>query len=157
MSMSSRQEEQQIIFESLKIALFKLMKKESFNLITISELVKTAGIARSTFYRHYDDKISFVRALIQNEMDQFDSVYQPQTIEERFEDKYINEVWHALLGNKAQIEGLMKAGLSHIYLEEFNHHLLKLFPYSMTIEEKIHLYGLAGAQYNIIFNLYDHI
>ncbi|KRN99279.1 transcriptional regulator, TetR family [Companilactobacillus kimchiensis] len=155
--MSSRQEEQQIIIESLKVALFKLMKEKSFNSITVSELVKTAGIARSTFYRHFNDKLSFVRSLIQTEMDQFDAVYQPQTIEERFEDKYIKEVWHSLLGNKAQIKGLVEAGLSHIYLEEFNHHLLKLFPYSMTIDEKIHLYGLAGAQYNIIFNLYEHI
>lgn len=155
--MSSRQEEQQVIFESLKVALFKLMGEKSFNLITISELVKTAGIARSTFYRHFADKISFVRFLIQTEMDQFDAVYQPQTIEERFEDKYIKEVWQSLLGNKAQIKGLVEAGMSHIYLEEFNRHLLKLFPYSMTIDEKIHLYGLAGAQYNIIFNLYEHI
>ncbi len=52
------------------------------------------------------------------------------------------------------IEGVAKAGLSHLYLEEINKHLLELFPYRMTSKEMINLYGLAGAQYNIIFNLF---
>ena len=58
------------------------------------------------------------------------------------------------LKNKRAIKGIAKAGLSHLYLEEIYKHLLELFPYRMTSQEMINLYGLAGAQYNIIFNLF---
>ena len=75
-------------------------------------------------------------------------IHQPHTIEERFEDKYIKEFGSHFWVIR-QIKGLVEAGMSHIYLEEFNRHLLKYFIFN-DVDEKIHLYGLAGAQYNII-------
>lgn len=152
--MNKRIEEKQIIFESLKEALLLLLENDSFAKISIIKLVKRAGIARSTFYKYFNDKEDLVRFLIQDEMREFDEQFHPKTIEERYESKYINEVWHYLLKNKRAIEGVAKAGLSHLYLEEINKHLLELFPYRMTSKEMINLYGLAGAQYNIIFNLF---
>lgn len=152
--MNKREEERQVIFESLKIALLELMDKETFDKITISKLVVRAGIARSTFYRYFSDKVDLIRFLIQQDLIKFDQQYNPKTIKERFQKKYIQEVWRYLLKDKDAIVAIDKAGLSHIYLEEINKHLLKRYPYRMTIDEKINLFGLAGAQYNIIFNLF---
>lgn len=42
--------------ESLAIALLHLMKKKDFSKITVSELVKLAGVGRSSFYRNFDSK-----------------------------------------------------------------------------------------------------
>lgn len=39
--------------ESIRIALFELLKKQSFSDITISRLCEKAGVGRRTFYRHY--------------------------------------------------------------------------------------------------------
>ena len=36
-------------------AFFKLVKKKTTDQITVSDIIKTAGIARSTFYNHYQD------------------------------------------------------------------------------------------------------
>lgn len=36
-------------------ALISLLEKKSFEYITVSEICKTAGVNRSTFYLHYDD------------------------------------------------------------------------------------------------------
>lgn len=152
--MSKRAEEKKIIFESLKESLLFLLKDYSFNKISITQLVKKAGIARSTFYRYFTSKEDLIRFLIQEEMKEFDKQFHPQTIEERYNSKYINEVWQYLLKNKRAINGIFEAGLSYLYLEEINKHLLELFPYHMTSKEMINLYGLAGAQYNIIFNLF---
>lgn len=152
--MDKRREEKQIIFESLKEALLILLENNSFSKISIIKLVKKAGIARSTFYKYFNNKEDLVRFLIQDEMKEFDEQFHPKTIEERYQSKYIDEVWQYLLKNRRAIEGVAKAGLSYLYLEEINKHLLELFPYRMTSKEMINLYGLAGAQYNIIFNLF---
>lgn len=37
-------------------ALFRLMKKKPFAEITIGEITKTAGVNRSTYYRHFESK-----------------------------------------------------------------------------------------------------
>ena len=89
--MNKRIEEKQIIFESLKEALLLLLENDSFAKISITKLVKRAGIARSTFYKYFNDK-DLVRFLIQDEMREFDEQFHPKTIEERYESKYINEV-----------------------------------------------------------------
>lgn len=152
--MNKREEEKRIIFASLKEALMILLDDNDFNKISVSQLVKKAGIARSTFYNYFTDKEDLIRFLIQEELSDFDQQFKPKTIEERYENKYINEVWQYLLKDEKAIRSLAEAGLSGIYLEEMNKHLLELFPYRLTSQEMINLYGLAGAQYNIIFNLF---
>ena len=42
--------------ESLAIALLKLMEKEKLSQITVSDIVKVAGVGRSSFYRNYSSK-----------------------------------------------------------------------------------------------------
>lgn len=39
--------------ESIRIALFELLKKQYFSDITVSKLCEKAGVGRRTFYRHY--------------------------------------------------------------------------------------------------------
>ena len=38
----------------MDLALISLLKKKSFEYITVSEICKTAGVNRSTFYLHYE-------------------------------------------------------------------------------------------------------
>ncbi len=42
--------------ESIETALLFLMEKKDFNKISISELVKKAGVSRNAFYRNYKSK-----------------------------------------------------------------------------------------------------
>ena len=42
-------------------ALGRLLREKGFDKITISDLVKAAGITRKTFYNHYQDKIELVQ------------------------------------------------------------------------------------------------
>lgn len=152
MSMINRNEEKMIIFESLKEALLTLMGQKSFDKISVKELVEKAGIARSTFYRHFPNKIELVKFLIEDTLIKFDHDYAPKTISERFDEPYMREVRRYVVKYRDPIKSIYKAGLSYLYLEVLNLHLIKLRPYNLTMEEKIELFGLAGAQYNIIFN-----
>ena len=47
--------------QALYDALGRLMKEKAFDKITVSDLVKSAGITRKTFYNHYQDKIELVQ------------------------------------------------------------------------------------------------
>ena len=42
--------------ESLALALIRLLKKKDFSSITVSEIVKLAGVSRSSFYRNFESK-----------------------------------------------------------------------------------------------------
>jgi len=44
------------IRESLALALIRLLQKKDFSEITVSEIVKTAGVSRSSFYRNFESK-----------------------------------------------------------------------------------------------------
>lgn len=44
----------------LYAALATLLERQSFDRITVSDLVREAGVTRKTFYCHYQDKIDLV-------------------------------------------------------------------------------------------------
>ena len=46
--------------EAIKNAMIDLLQEKSFDLITTTELVKRAGVSRSNFYTHYQDKYQLV-------------------------------------------------------------------------------------------------
>ena len=49
--------------EAILGAFFKLVKEKKPDRITVSDITKTAGIARSTFYNHYQDIPSLISAI----------------------------------------------------------------------------------------------
>ena len=42
--------------KTLKTTLIKMLKEETFDQVSITELCKNADISRITFYSHYSDK-----------------------------------------------------------------------------------------------------
>lgn len=50
---------------------FLLMEKQSFKTITISEIVKKAGINHSTYYRHFSTKEETVYYFVEQVLDEF--------------------------------------------------------------------------------------
>ena len=52
----SNQEANQLTRESIETALLHLMEKKELPQISISELVKKAGVSRNAFYRNYKSK-----------------------------------------------------------------------------------------------------
>ena len=61
----------QIVIESLETALASLIETKNFSEISISELVKKAGIARSTFHRNYECKEDIIRFSIRRTLNEF--------------------------------------------------------------------------------------
>ena len=46
--------------QALQKAMVELLAEKDFDAITTSQLAKTAGISRSSFYTHYKDKYDMI-------------------------------------------------------------------------------------------------
>lgn len=62
----SNQQINKITRDNIKNALMSLMKEKSFKSVTITELVKKAGVSRTAFYRNYDSKEAILLEITDN-------------------------------------------------------------------------------------------
>ena len=49
-------------------ALMELMKEKDFENLTVSDICEKAGVHRATFYKHFNDKIEFIRYCFENQL-----------------------------------------------------------------------------------------
>ena len=70
-------------------ALFKLMKSKNYHDITVSALVKTAGVSRNSFYRNYQSIEDILRQYLVEQTSQWWNEYiadpNPNIIAETFQ------------------------------------------------------------------------
>lgn len=59
----NNKESNQLTRECLQLALMHLMSEHPYDKITVSEIVRRAGVSRTAFYRNYTDKEDIVREL----------------------------------------------------------------------------------------------
>lgn len=94
-------------------ALFKLMKKKNYHDISISELVKTAGVSRNSFYRNYQ---SVDDILCQYLIEKASAWWAGFIANPNKYPHVIAEMFRHFLDMKEEINILYKAGLSHILM-----------------------------------------
>ncbi len=102
------------ICECITQSLFRLMKRKSYAKITITELVREAGVSRNSFYRNYQNTEEIIRQFLEGKT----SVWWNGFIANP--DRYphiISELFHHLLDMKEEIHLLYRAGLSHLLME----------------------------------------
>lgn len=69
--MDKRKLENQRVKRSITQALFHLLEEKSISEITISEIIRMAGVARASFYRNYSSKESVLVTLIADVLEDF--------------------------------------------------------------------------------------
>ena len=69
--MDKRKEANRRVKSSITEALLSLMYQKSFSDISITELIQTANVARTSFYRNYESKEDVLITLIGDVLDQF--------------------------------------------------------------------------------------
>lgn len=163
--MNMHKEEHLVVEQSLTEALFRLMDKKPFSEITITELINCAGVARSTYYRNYNSKEDIIRAFLKDIFQSFREEYPAVSIKDRLSDDYFEHVAKYVFRYRNSLSTIHKAGLSSLYLESLNSYLLETTDRDPSVceEDKMYIYALAGAQFNLIFNYilpgmpgYDH-
>lgn len=55
-------------FNQLMSALMELMTEKGFENLSVSEICDKAGVHRATFYKHFEDKLEFIRYCFENQL-----------------------------------------------------------------------------------------
>ena len=148
----------------MDLALISLLKKKTFEYITVSELCETAGVNRSTFYLHYETIGDLLEETARYLLNEFSSYYDinsaefVQNIERKNEEdlNFINaeyltpyltyvknnkEVFGVALSNKSFL------GFEKVYKQMFEHifnPILEKFEYPEAHRKYVMMYYLNG-------------
>ena len=143
----SNAESKRITRECIESALIILLEKKTFAEISISELVKRAGVSRTAFYRNYQSKEDVLQCALG---DVVNATLNKLTLNPQSE-----AFWTVLFRDVKEycpsIRLLLKAGLGNTILEEITTH-------AVTKEDSNGFaaqYGAilwSGAVYNVLIN-----
>lgn len=113
----SNNEANLITRESICTALLQLMDSVAFEKITVSELVRKAGVSRQSFYRNYKTKEDVIMEIEKKILDDFkqsldDPIYQSNL------RMWIYDFFKMVRENRNLVTVLIRAGLSNVLLSE---------------------------------------
>ena len=101
--------------EAILGAFFKLLKEKKPDRITVSDITKTAGIARSTFYNHYQDIPSLISAVEDK------TIHDVFSMMENFQPKNDRDICSSYFLTLCRytmenpfLSGLLKIGRAHV-------------------------------------------
>ncbi|MNI36457.1 Bacterial regulatory protein, tetR family [compost metagenome] len=87
----SNLESNRITKECIESALMLLMKERNFNEISITDIVKRAGVSRTAYYRNYSSKEDILHSLVQEVVD---NTIQAMCLHDPGKETY--EFWYAM-------------------------------------------------------------
>lgn len=146
----SNKESNKLTRECIEYALILLMAEKEYNEITISEIVKRAGVSRTAYYRNYESKDDILNTLLRcliadiiQAMTQFSYVTEQQL--------YWKTLFVTIKAHAESFCVLLKAGFGHIILEE----ITKQMTADLEEENANDRYDMifwSGAVYNVLTN-----
>jgi len=109
----SNNESNRLTREAIRTSLLLLMEKMDFESITISELVKKAGVSRQSFYRNYTSKEDIVVEIEEKILESFaESLNDPKYVDDPH--KWLSDLFNLVKQNKKMASVLYKAKLFDI-------------------------------------------
>lgn len=146
--MNKRREANQRVKRKITNTLFDLMQTKSLAEITVTELVRGAGVARASFYRNYCSKEDVLVTLIRDVLDDFRSKLPPdQESFYTYENVLLSfRYFHTY---RTYFLDLYRSGFISVFLEELNrfHESIEGTMLFSSIE-KYQLYMYTGALFN---------
>lgn len=146
----SNKESNKITRECIEAALILLMQKKEYNEITISEIVKRAGVSRTAYYRNYESKEDILKNLLQDVITNI-NIATSQFSYVTEQEAYWNALFVTTKAHAESIFALLKAGFGHIILEEITKHMIDN-SIEKDLKSKYDMIFWSGAVYNILTN-----
>ncbi len=135
-----------VVEESITTALLELMQTKDYQKISITDIVKKAGVSRVSYYRHFTTKEDVLIRYFEIVKERFtnDNIEELTT---RNWTEVIYAVFETFRKEKDMVLALMRAALENLYLdyisEQFENH------YPVRVVNKYYLSFLAGACFNV--------
>lgn len=146
----SNQESNRLTRESLRTALIYLMGEKDFNKITITELVRKAGISRTAFYRNYNTKDDILVEMMEQFIQGLTRSFYQREYRNNVKKWYL-DTFSAVKENAAYIQMLMQADISQSKVFGPGSLLEKIIP-SRSVERHYRILALEGAFLTILIN-----
>ncbi len=146
MLLLSNEEAHKVTRESIELALVYLMKEEAFEKISVSEIVKRAGVSRAAFYKNYKSKEEVLRSYIYQLTEDF-GVKMQEAIDQ--EGQFWKTMFENLLEYQDTYLTICDSGLKSFLMECFNDTSMK---YMNALDDQNRYYMLfySGAVTNVI-------
>ena len=146
----SNQESNRLTRESLRTALIYLMGEKDFDKITITELVKRAGISRTAFYRNYNTKDDILVEMMEQFIEGLTRSFYQKEYRNNIKKWYL-DTFSAVKENAAYVQMLMQADISQSKVFGPGSLLEKIIP-SRSVERHYRILALEGAFLTILIN-----
>jgi AcrR family transcriptional regulator len=144
----NNKESNQLTRECLQLALIHLMAEQPYEKITVSEIVRRAGVSRTAFYRNYTDKEDILHEMGGKLIEMISELTDKP---ELFEDSrnWFENVFRLMRENKDVLTLLDKAGIQQEYLFSGRSIVETLYPAKDT-EDKYLKLAAEAAFYQIL-------
>ena len=128
-------------------ALLQLLKKKTYEDITITDIANKAGVTRITFYRNYNNKDEIIKSYLDDLTDEYIKtskiLYNPNDFK-----GYIIKLFTHLKKNKDIGLLLYKANIIYFLKDEFDRNFLAK---AQNHNEEYHYAFLSGGLYNLYY------
>lgn len=148
----SNKEVNRLTREAICTALVLLIKERPFCKITITDIVKRAGVSRTAYYSNYSSKQEILNDLVNSLIAEINNKLLPYTDERtgkaKEPEKFIKLLFEILYNQHDIYITLYEANFNHIILDRLNDIMLNRIT-DKSDENKYRIYFNAGALYNI--------
>jgi AcrR family transcriptional regulator len=148
----SNQETNRLTREAICTALVLLMKKQSFDKISITDIVRRAGVSRTAYYSNYSSKQEILCDLVDSLILEINQKLLPYTDEKTGKAKhpkmFIKLMFEVLYQQQTIYKTLYDAHFNHIILDRLNDSMLSHLQ-DKSDENSYRIYFNAGALYNV--------
>jgi len=146
----SNEQSNKITKESIETALLLLMKENEYRDISISDIVKRAGVSRTAYYRNYRSKEDILNKHLETVVKAITNKMDFTTYSE---DDF--GFWHSIFSQvrnysdifliliRADFEGIILSSINKIMLDDIPSDII-------STKEKYDIYFWSGAVYNIL-------
>ena len=145
-------ENHEIAVDSIYTALLQLMEQKPYEEITITDIVRRAGVSRMAYYRNYDSKDEILTRRLRGLLDPLTAMLRDD--ETLTQMRFWTTFFETIRGNSI-VQYIMKAGLHaslyQINMEFMEKEYVRRFPLSENEEERMMLiYRMVGCTAGLI-------
>ena len=148
----SNEEANKLTKECIQTALIHLMAEEDIDAISISRIVKKAGVSRTAFYNNYSSKEDVLSSITTSMMHMINGLIQDALLEAHRMNAYLS-VFQTIRNNPLQFEMLLASGIHGREYTNYSDYVSARYPH-LDVKIRLLLFGLAGMVKNILLDWY---
>ncbi len=145
----STAENTELTKEYITQSLFRLMEEKSYESISVTDIVRKAGVGRATYYRYFKTKDEIIREYFVQKTREFDVLNKtaPVCTDDYYESVFL--AFSQLKKEKSAFRRLIEAHMEWLYLDYLNTALLKKFKDENLSGFRYTSAFIAGCLFNV--------